>query len=204
MRRVDDTRANKIADFLINDNTATFPTNIVLGVPTSIIHHQEAQDGIISIYFEDFVFEEVTEAKKGNKNDRFRERKSLRSQKVKKYLPFRLFYAENKDYEISDCLFYFFNSVRSVFGNLWEYDTQNKPENVLQSTIGFEALMAIMADILLYVYRNISQRCDCCLKKGRIDFTEKLAFLGLTKDTVKLTNEGLILSRQQALYTMSD
>jgi len=302
-RRVDDTRANKIADFLINDNTATFPTNIVLGVPTSIIHHQEAQDGIISIYFEDFVFEEVTEAKKGNKNanvyvtiidgqhrirgiekaierlqssinisvgnakrqaqgklenllemelviscfidksleyqamifstinrtqkrvsqdlvyslfgisdkdtpyktalevtlalnahpkspfynriklygnkydksfvpplsqstmikrivsmisesiresenDRFRDRKSLRSQKVKKYLPFRLFYAENKDYEISDCLFYFFNSVRSVFGNLWEYDTQNKPENVLQSTIGFEALMAIMADIL--------------------------------------------------------
>ena len=55
MRRVDDTRANKIADFLINDNTATFPTNIVLGVPTSIIHHHEAQDGIISIYFEEFV-----------------------------------------------------------------------------------------------------------------------------------------------------
>lgn len=54
------------------------------------------------------------------------------------------------------------------------------------------------------IVRNISQRCDCCLKKGRIDFTEKLAFLGLTKDTVKLTNEGIILSRQQALYTMSD
>ena len=302
-RRVDDARANKIADFLINDNTATFPTNIVLGVPTSIIHHQEVQNGIISIYFEEFVFEEVSEAKKGNKNanvyvtiidgqhrirgiekaierlqstidksvdndkkqaqdkldnllemelviscfidksleyqamifstinrtqkqvsqdlvyslfgisdkdtpyktalevtlalnahpkspfykriklygnkydksfvpplsqstmikrivsmisesiresenDRFRDRKSLRSQKVKKYLPFRLFYANNQDYEISDCLFYFFNSVRNVFGNLWEYDTQNKPENVLQSTIGFEALMAIMADIL--------------------------------------------------------
>lgn len=302
-RRVDDTRANKIADFLINDNTATFPTNIVLGVPTSVIHHQELQNGMISIYFEDFVFEEVANAKRGNKdanvyvtiidgqhrvrgiekaierlqssivksignekeqvkeklenllamelviscfidksleyqamifstinrtqkrvsqdlvyslfgisdkdtpyktalevtlalnahpkspfykriklygntydksfvpplsqstmikrivsmisesireseNDRFRDRKALRSQKVKKFLPFRLYYADNQDYEISDCLFYFFNSVRSIFGNLWEYNTQNKPENVLQSTIGFEALMAIMSDIL--------------------------------------------------------
>ena len=302
-RRVDDSRANQIADFLINDSTATFPTNIVLGIPNSIIKYQEVRNHLICLYFEDYVFNEIREAKAGKKdadvyvtiidgqhrirgieiaierlqssanslfeeeklkaqtklknllemelvlscfvdksleyqamifstinrtqkrvsqdlvyslfgisdkdtpyktalevtlalnahpkspfyrriklygnkydksfvpplsqstmikrivsmiseslreseNDRFRERKELRNQKSKKYLPFRKYYAEGMDTQISDCLFFFFNSVRFVFGSLWEYNTQNKPENVLQSTIGFEALMMIMSDIL--------------------------------------------------------
>lgn len=302
-RKVDDTRANKIADFLINDNTATFPTNIVLGIPINIIHHQEVMAETISIYFEDYVFEEITRAKNGDananvyvtiidgqhrirgiekaierlsssilkapegnkiifqnklndllnmelviscfidksleyqamifstinrtqkrvsqdlvyslfgisdkdtpyktaleitlalnghpkspfykriklygnnydknimpplsqatmikkivsmiseslresENDRFKNRKDLKQQKGKKFLPFRLYYAENKDAEISNCMFYYFNSVKKCFRELWNYDTQNKPENVLQSTIGFEALMNLLSDIL--------------------------------------------------------
>lgn len=302
-RKVDDTRANKIADFLINDNTATFPTNIVLGIPLNIIHHQEVMSETISIYFEDYVFDEIIKAKdgddnanvfvtiidgqhrirgiekaierlsssilkasEGNKiilqnklnnllnmelviscfidksleyqamifstinrtqtkvsrdlvislfgisdkdtpyktaleitlalnghprspfyrriklygnsydkntvpplsqatmvkkivsmiseslreseNDRFKDRKELKQQKGKKFLPFRLYYAENKDVEISNCMFYYFNSVKKYFSKLWNYDTQNKPENVLQSTIGFEALMSLLSDIL--------------------------------------------------------
>ena len=31
-RKVDKSRVEKIADFLINDETATFPTNVVLGI----------------------------------------------------------------------------------------------------------------------------------------------------------------------------
>lgn len=302
-RRVDEARANKIADFLINDNTATFPTNIVLGIPVNIIHHQEVTADTMSIYFEDYVFEEIIRAKNGDananvyvtiidgqhrirgiekaierlsssiskalegnkvilqnklndllnmelviscfidksleyqamifstinrtqkrvsqdlvyslfgisdkdtpyktalevtlalnghpkspfykriklygnnydknmmpplsqatmikkivsmiseslresENDRFKDRKQLKQQKVKKYLPFRLYYAENKDVEISNCMFYYFNSVKKCFGKFWEYDTQNKPDNVLQSTIGFEALMSLLSDIL--------------------------------------------------------
>lgn len=327
-RRVDDTRANQIADFLINDGTATFPTNIVLGIPAQIIHHQETQDGIITIYFEDYVFEEIREAKEGNKdanvyvtiidgqhrirgiekamerleankgslfdddesnkklarisemelvlscfvdksleyqamifstinrtqkrvsqdlvyslfglsdrdtpyktalevalalnahpkspfynriklygnnydksfqpplsqstmikrivsmiseslkeaeNDRFRDRKQLRTQKTGKYLPFRSFYADNRDVEISNCIFYYFNAVRDVFGALWEYDTQKKPSNVLQSTIGFEALMMILSDIL---ERNL--RITSFDKNTFLPYIEKLESLQLS------------------------
>ena len=302
-RKVDDASANKIADFLINDNTATFPTNIVLGIPLNIIHHQEVIEDAICIQFEDYVFDEIIKAKNGDadanvyitiidgqhrirgiekaierlstsiskasegdkiilqnklnnllnmelvvscfidksleyqamifstinrtqkrvsqdlvyslfgisdkdtpyktalevtlalnghpkspfykriklygnnydknimpplsqatmikrivsmiseslresENDRFKDRKDLKQQKGKKFLPFRLYYAENKDVEISNCMFYYFNSVKKYFSELWNYDTQNKPENVLQSTIGFEALMKLLSDIL--------------------------------------------------------
>lgn len=302
-RRVDDARANKIADFLVNDNTATFPTNIVLGIPLNVIHRQEVIKDTICIQFEDYVFDEIIKAKNGDseanvyitiidgqhrirgvekaierlntsitkasegdkiilqnklnnllnmelvvscfidksleyqamifstinrtqkrvsqdlvyslfgisdkdtpyktaleitlalnghpkspfykriklygnnydknimpplsqatmikkivsmiseslresENDRFKDRKELKQQKGKKFLPFRLYYAENKDVEISNCMFYYFNSVKKYFSELWNYDTQNKPENVLQSTIGFEALMNLLSDIL--------------------------------------------------------
>ncbi len=90
----------------------------------------------------------ISESLRESENDRFRDRKELKQPKGKKYLPFRSYYAENKDVEISNCMFYFFNSVKKCFGKLWEYDTQNKPENVLQSTIGFEALMTLLSDIL--------------------------------------------------------
>lgn len=90
----------------------------------------------------------ISESLRESENDRFKDRKELKRQKGKKYLPFRMYYAENDDKEISNCMFYFFNSVKKHFGALWEYDAQNKPENVLQSTIGFEALMNLLSDIL--------------------------------------------------------
>ena len=56
----------KIADFLINDAQATFPTNIVLGVPMSIIESQShTNDGIIEVVFSDIVYEQVNLAKRG-------------------------------------------------------------------------------------------------------------------------------------------
>ena len=45
-------------------------------------------------------------------------------------------------------MFYFFSSIRKYFSEQWSYDGQAKPTNILQSTVGYEALMKIMVDIL--------------------------------------------------------
>lgn len=66
-RKVDKNRVEKIADFLINDDTATFPTNIVLGVPQCMIDSQKiSNDGVVFLAFDDKVVEEVEKAKSGN------------------------------------------------------------------------------------------------------------------------------------------
>lgn len=303
-RKVDKSRVEKIADFLINDETATFPTNVVLGIPQNIIASQTVDnDGIVSIIFDNKVVEEVEKATKGDadadiyvtiidgqhrirgievaidrlrakiaqgqddktqywqeklnnllnielviscfidktleyqamifstinrtqkrvsqdlvyslfglstddspyktalevvlalnghkkspfykriklyggnydktdcpplsqatmvksivalisttlresENDKYKARKELRTWKSSKTLPFRLFYANNEDSKIADCMFYFFSSVRKYFSEQWEYNGQTKPTNILQSTVGYEALMKIMVDIL--------------------------------------------------------
>ena len=301
-RKVEIPRVNKIADFLINDAQATFPTNIVLGVPMSIIESQsQANDGVIEIVFSDIVYEQVNLAKNGqddtdiyvtiidgqhrirgievaverlekeinkgggnataqqrlndllnielvvsyfidksleyqamifstinrtqkrvsqdlvyslfglssndtpyktalevvlalnghpkspfykriklyggdydkhispplsqatmikgivaliseslreSENDKYRSRKDLRIQKGKKFLPFRQFYANNNDYMISDCLFYYFNTVRNYLSEYWQYDGLAKPNNILQSTVGYEALLNLLVEIL--------------------------------------------------------
>ena len=301
-RKVENSRVNKIADFLINDTQATFPTNIVLGVPMSIIESQShTNDGIIEVVFSDIVYEQVSLAKRGqddtdiyvtiidgqhrirgieiaierlekeinkvggnasaqqrlddllnielavsyfidksleyqamifstinrtqkrvsqdlvyslfglssndtpyktalevvlalnghpkspfykriklyggdydkhispplsqatmiksivaliseslreSENDKYRSRKELKKQKGTKFLPFRLFYANNNDYMISDCMFYFFNTVRYYLSEYWVYDGLTKPNNILQSTVGYEALLNLLVEIL--------------------------------------------------------
>lgn len=303
-RKVDKSRVEKIADFLINDETATFPTNVVLGIPQNMIESQTLNDdGIINLVFNDKVVQEVVKAKEGDRdadiyvtiidgqhrirgievaidrlramidkssddkiqywqdkltnllnielviscfidktleyqamifstinrtqkrvsqdlvyslfglstadspyktaleivlalnghpkspfykriklyggnydktdspplsqatmvksivalistslreseNDKYRERKELRTWKSTKSLPFRLFYANDEDSKIADCMFFFFGSIRSAFPNQWNYNGQSKPTNILQSTVGYEALMKILVDIL--------------------------------------------------------
>ena len=80
--------------------------------------------------------------------ERYQKRKAFRDTNSSKCLPFRHFYADDRDDLISDCMFYFFNSVREKLGEYWNYDGQNKPQNILQSTVGYEALMNLMADII--------------------------------------------------------
>lgn len=303
-RKVDKSRVEKIADFLINDETATFPTNVVLGIPQNMIESQTLNDdGIINLVFNDKVVQEVVKAKEGDRdadiyvtiidgqhrirgievaidrlramidkssddkiqywqdkltnllnielviscfidktleyqamifstinrtqkrvsqdlvyslfglstadspyktaleivlalnghpkspfykriklyggnydktdspplsqatmvksivalistslreseNDKYRERKELRTWKSTKSLPFRLFYANDEDSKIADCMFFFFGSIRNAFPNQWNYNGQSKPTNILQSTVGYEALMKILVDIL--------------------------------------------------------
>ena len=90
----------------------------------------------------------ISLSSKEAENDRFRKRKELKGYTGTKKLPFRDFYAFDNDSQISDCLFFYFSSVRKYFPDLWEYDTKSKPTNVLQSTVGFEALMKLLKDIL--------------------------------------------------------
>ena len=67
-RKVEVSRVNKIADFLINDKDATFPTNIVLGVPIGVIEEQ-SQDGIIvNISLSRVVSDEILKSNEGDKN----------------------------------------------------------------------------------------------------------------------------------------
>lgn len=303
-RKVEMNRVNKIADFLINDNYAIFPTNIVLGIPLSVIERQVVHDGIVEIDLIDDVIRQVERAKKGDENadiyvtiidgqhrikgievaierlnsfinntntsekeraffklklsalysievvvayfidksleyqamifstinrtqkrvsqdlvmslfglstndspyktalevvlalnghpkspfykrvklyggdydrrsspplsqatmiksivalisenlreaenDKYRDRRDLLGN-TKKFLPFRSFYARNEDAKISDCLFYFFNTVRSFLGDYWDFDGLTTPQNILQSTVGYEALLRLLVEIL--------------------------------------------------------
>lgn len=315
-RKVDKARVEKIADFLINDETATFPTNVVLGIPQNMIESQTLNDdGIINLVFNDKVVQEVVKAKEGDmdadiyvtiidgqhrirgievaidrlramidksgddkiqywqdkltnllnielviscfidktleyqamifstinrtqkrvsqdlvyslfglstadspyktaleivlalnghpkspfykriklyggnydktdspplsqatmvksivalistslresENDKYRERKELRTWKSTKSLPFRLFYANDEDSKIADCMFFFFSSIRNAFPNQWNYNGQSKPTNILQSTVGYEALMKILVDILDRAdFKQFSEGC---------------------------------------------
>ena len=49
---------------------------------------------------------------------------------------------------ISDCLFYFFNAVSHTLSQYWEYNSIGKPQNILQSTVGYEALLSLLVEIL--------------------------------------------------------
>ena len=331
-RKVDKARVEKIADFLINDAQATFPTNVVLGVPMSIIESQShTTDGIIEVVFSDIVYEQVSLAKKGqdntdiyvtiidgqhrirgievaverlekeinkiggdasaqqrlddllnielavsyfidksleyqamifstinrtqkkvsqdlvyslfglssndtpyktalevvlalnghpkspfykriklyggdydkhvspplsqatmiksivaliseslreSENDKYRSRKDLRTQRGNKFLPFRQFYANNNDYMISDCLFYYFNTVRNYLSEYWQYDGLAKPSNVLQSTVGYEALLNLLVDILKH------DQIDTFNSDTFVPYIQKILFIDIS-DTEK-------------------
>ncbi|OAV73661.1 DNA phosphorothioation-associated DGQHR protein 1 [Bacteroidales bacterium Barb6] len=90
----------------------------------------------------------ISESLRESENDKYKKRKDLHKKNNSKYLPFREYYANNQDDKISDCLFYFFGSVKKNFADYWDYDGVTKPQNILQSTVGFEALLDIMVDIL--------------------------------------------------------
>ena len=64
-RKVETSRVNKIADFLINDQEATFPTNIVLGIPMPMIYSQKNDNGIVEIALDKRVVDQINLAKDG-------------------------------------------------------------------------------------------------------------------------------------------
>lgn len=97
----------------------------------------------------DLISENVRESER----DRFRSRKELLRQVSTKLLPFRLYYAKNDDTKISDIFFHFFSAVRDTFRaenmSYWSFNPEfMTPTNVLQTTVGYQALLKILTDIL--------------------------------------------------------
>lgn len=100
----------------------------------------------------DLISENLREAER----DRNKNRKELnhRTAGSNKYLPFRKYYANDNDHIISDNLFFFFNAVKNIFKDqsdkpFWTLDENNmKPQNIFQTTVGYEALLKILVDIL--------------------------------------------------------
>lgn len=80
--------------------------------------------------------------------ERYKKRKDFQEKHSSRCLPFRQFYADNRDDLISDCMYHFFNSIRNILGQYWNYDGQTNPQNILQSTVGYEALMRLLAEII--------------------------------------------------------
>ncbi|WP_026776284.1 DGQHR domain-containing protein [Polaribacter sp. Hel_I_88] len=64
-RQIENSRVNKIADFLIEDPEATFPTNIVLHIPLEAIEEQVEYGNLVKIHIKDKVFSEL-EKKNGD------------------------------------------------------------------------------------------------------------------------------------------
>lgn len=58
-REVENSRVQKIADFLIHDPEATFPTNLVLHIPADVIESQKEVEDIIEIKIKEKVFQEI-------------------------------------------------------------------------------------------------------------------------------------------------
>lgn len=58
-RYVENPRVKKIANFLINDPDATFPTNLVLHLPLEVIDKQVEQEDWVDIHINSKVFEEI-------------------------------------------------------------------------------------------------------------------------------------------------
>lgn len=97
----------------------------------------------------------ISENIRESERDRYRSRKELlkRSLGSNKFLPFRKYYATDKDNMISDILFFWFNAVRNTFkddnGNsLWDIGSSGKPTNIIHTTVGYESLLKILVEIL--------------------------------------------------------
>ena len=135
----------------------------------------------------------ISENLREAENDRYRKRKELliRSDSSSKHLPFRTFYATDKDYIISDILYYFFISVRETFKRIdntsfWELNGGNRPDNILQTSVGYEALLRILVDILtlenIELHNLSSSTFDSFLEKAnKINLMDQEKFPFSTK-----------------------
>lgn len=98
----------------------------------------------------------ISENARQSENDRFKKRKELvaRTPGSTKDLPFRKYYIADKDSCISDIFFYFFGAIKDSFiyegeDSFWDFNPETmKPSNILQTTVGYQALLEILLDIL--------------------------------------------------------
>lgn len=122
----------------------------------------------------------ISENARQAENDRFKKRKELekRTPGSNKNLPFRKYYVANNDSAISDIFFHFFGAVRDSFiydseNSYWDFNPATmKPTNILQTTVGFQALLEILLDILPEISES-----DRFKKKTYKTYTDKFSNL---------------------------
>lgn len=126
----------------------------------------------------------ICENSREAENDRFKERKALlnRSSSSQRILPFRKYYANNSDKSISDIFYYYFKSVRRIFTDengtsFWDFNPESmKPNNVLQTTVGYNAFLYLLVDILQELKEeeryNVSSYESYLKKAKSIDVTD--------------------------------
>lgn len=96
----------------------------------------------------------ISENLRESENDRYKKRSELstRSASSSKKLPFRKYYAADKDSIISDIMFYYFSAIKKSFNqkgeSLWDFNDSNKATNILHTTLGYQALLNILVQIL--------------------------------------------------------
>jgi len=59
-RKTNNAKVERIADFLINDPMAMFPTNIVISIPSEVIDSYDEADGVATIVLNEIVKEELS------------------------------------------------------------------------------------------------------------------------------------------------
>lgn len=96
----------------------------------------------------------ISENVRESENDRYLKRSELSTRRpgAEKPLPFRQYYATDRDSIISDIMFFYFTEVNKVFirddHSLWNFDETNKSTNILHTTLGYQALLSILVRIL--------------------------------------------------------
>lgn len=108
-----------------------------------------------------------------SERDRFKDRSELNNNHTNK-VPFRRYYASNNDQMITDILYSFFKAVQQSFKienkSLWDFHEDKKPKNILHTTVGYQALLQILVDILtredsdsardkIETYKKYLQKC---------------------------------------------
>jgi DGQHR domain-containing protein len=119
--------------------------------------------------------------------DRFRKRSDLsrQSDKSTRFLPFRSFYASNQDAMISNILFFYYNAIRKVYKTsdgkpYWDI-SNSIIDNILQTTVGYEALLRVLCDIMEFEQseggHNLLNKTEgysrYLYKAASIDFTNR-------------------------------
>jgi DGQHR domain-containing protein len=129
----------------------------------------------------------ISETLRESETDRFKSRKQLfqRSPGSIKPLPFRQYYAANQDTKISDIFYYYFTAVKEVFLNIegqsyWDFNPDSmKPTNVLHTTVGYNALLKILVDILSEIKE--SEKFNKVTYIGKLNKAKKTNFMDLKR-----------------------
>jgi DGQHR domain-containing protein len=105
-------------------------------------------------------------------------------------LVFRKYYADNQDSDIIKIIYQYFTAIQETFtdkscNSFWDNkEQQNKPTNVLQTTIGYEALLNILKQILL-----INQGKDLFNKQLYKSYLEKAKSIDITDEKYTFTTK---------------